>query len=443
MTIRNVPETELKYHLISYDKRGEERTDDPDAPNGRASEAVLEALGTEPITDVFLISHGWKGDVPAAIRQYDAWIAAMARCEDDRRTMRRRRPGFRPLVVGLHWPSLPWGNEELPAGAVSFATPGEDPLTELVDEAADGIADSERARRALRTIFAAGLDDVAPRQMPPEVVAAYKVLWQETGLEASGPAGAPGEDAERFDPETSYRTALTEEDVSFGGGQPGPLLAPLRQLSFWKMKKRARRFGENGAASLLRELQRRSSELRCHLMGHSFGCIVVSATVAGAGGQEPLPRPVDSLFLVQGALSFWSYCSDVPAAEGKSGYFHSIPRDGKVAGPVVTTQSVHDTAVGTLYPKAAGLARQVSFAPGELPRYGALGTFGVRGPGVDLVDLPMLVAADAYPFEPGKVYNLESSQFICEGRGLSGAHSDVAKPEVAHAFWSAVMAEAA
>jgi len=65
MTIRNVPETELKYHLISYDKWGEERTDDPDAPNGRASEAVLEALATEPITDVFLISHGWKGDVPS------------------------------------------------------------------------------------------------------------------------------------------------------------------------------------------------------------------------------------------------------------------------------------------------------------------------------------------------------------------------------------------
>ena len=43
-------------------------------------------------------------------------------------------------------------------------------------------------------------------------------------------------------------------------------------------------------------------------MGHSFGCIVASATVAGPAAQRVLPRPVDSLFLVQGALSLWAYC---------------------------------------------------------------------------------------------------------------------------------------
>ena len=36
-------------------------------------------------------------------------------------------------------------------------------------------------------------------------------------------------------------------------------------------------------------------------------------------------------------------------------------------------------------------------------------------------------------------YNLKSSAFISEGGGVSGAHSDIAKPEVAHVFWAAVM----
>ena len=36
--------------------------------------------------------------------------------------------------------------------------------------------------------------------------------------------------------------------------------------------------------------------------------------MAGAPNGEKLPRPVDSLFLVQGTLSLWSYCPDIPVA---------------------------------------------------------------------------------------------------------------------------------
>lgn len=35
------------------------------------SERVLDVLKMEPITDVFLISHGWLGDIRDAISQYD------------------------------------------------------------------------------------------------------------------------------------------------------------------------------------------------------------------------------------------------------------------------------------------------------------------------------------------------------------------------------------
>jgi hypothetical protein len=51
----------------------------------------------------------------------------------------------------------------------------------------------------------------------------------------------------------------------------------------------------------------------------------------------------------------------------------------------------------------------------------------------------MLPASGTYSFEAGKVYNLESSGFIKKGGGVSGAHSDIDGPEVAHALWQAAL----
>jgi len=46
-----------------------------------------------------------------------------------------------------------------------------------------------------------------------------------------------------------------------------------------------------------------------------------------------------------------------------------------------------------------------------------------------------------YDFKPGRVYNLESSGVIRKKALLVGAHSDIAHPEVAHAWWQAVMVD--
>ena len=111
MGIRKIPQTEISYGLISFDKQGVERTDDPD---GRMSDALIQLARAQPFTNVLLFSHGWKGDVPAAVDQYDRWIKAF---DDvvDRTQAAQAFPGFRPLYIGLHWPSQPWGDEELVA----------------------------------------------------------------------------------------------------------------------------------------------------------------------------------------------------------------------------------------------------------------------------------------------------------------------------------------
>jgi hypothetical protein len=121
---------------------------------------------------------------------------------------------------------------------------------------------------------------------------------------------------------------------------------------------------------------------------------------------------VHSLFLAQGALSLWAYCSDIPEARGQQGYFHPLIAKGKVAGALITTQSQHDTAVRRFYPLGAGVARQVDFAPGKLPKYGGIGVFGIQGPGIALENREMLSPDGDYGFRAGHVYNLEGSRFI-------------------------------
>jgi hypothetical protein len=435
MPIEEVPNTGLRYHLIAFDDGGRERGDDP---AGRMSQVTAAKLADEPITDVFIFSHGWMADLSAARRQYAKWVIAMGQSRGDLEQLAEARPGFRPLLVGLHWPSRPWSEEEF--AAASFDLQGAAAPGRLVDEYAAAIADTPAARDALRVILSAALTDPDPVVVPVEVAEAYAVLDREAGLGDGGPGADPGADRESFDPDRIIRDA--RDEVSFGRFDIGGLLAPLRVLSFWKMKDRGRRFGETGGRSLLDDLQRTSADtVRFHLMGHSFGCIVVSGMLAGPGGRS-LVRPVHSAALLQGAFSLWSYCSDIPVARGRPGYFHAVVDGGRVAGPIITSQSTFDVAVGRFYPLGAGVARQVDFAPGQLPKYGAVGAFGIRGPGPTIEDRQMLPADQLYGFTPGRVYNLEASQFIRQGAGSFGAHSDLAHVEVTHAVWQAAVTRA-
>jgi hypothetical protein len=450
MPLERVPAADIAYYLIAFDNKGKEREEGTGAPGGQLSQRLLDELRGNAITDVFIMSHGWMGDIPAAREQYARWIQAMGACEKDRSRMRASRSQFEPLLVGLHWPSLPWGDEEFgpAAGAFSLGVTGGTPaggavIDELIARYAERIADTPVARAALATIFRAALEDIAPAHLSPEVRIAYETLDAEAGLGSDGAAGAPGSDREAFDPEQAYQATQAALQMDFGGAAAGGLLAPLRNLSFWKMKDRARSFGETSAFALLSQIEQAKPTARIHLMGHSFGCIVASAMIAGPGGRGTLQRPVDSLVLVQGALSLWSYCPDIPVAPGKAGYFRVLVGERRVKGPILTTQSERDTALRVMYPAGAGIARQIAYAPGELPRYGALGTFGIQGLDDGVANMPMLAVDGNYDFRPGMIYNLDGTAYIRNGSGASGAHNDIANPEVAHAVWEAARQSAA
>jgi hypothetical protein len=70
-----VPGTDLRYARIAYDADGVERSDGPDGP---VSRRVLGFVAGDSVSDVFVMSHGRKGDVPAARAQYSARVGATA-----------------------------------------------------------------------------------------------------------------------------------------------------------------------------------------------------------------------------------------------------------------------------------------------------------------------------------------------------------------------------
>src|SRR6266700_594954 len=417
MPIETVPEHDIRYHLVAFDAKGRER---PEEGGPYSRDVLREAAPSEP-TDVFLFSHGWNGDVPDARRQYGRWLAAMASCGDDIAAAAAMPGGFRPLLVGLHWPSKAWGDEQLGGASFLVEATGEgtdgddagddarDDVQALVSDLAAQLHDTPATRQAIRTIVQSALVDAAPATLPSEVRKAYQVIDADTGTGQEGAGAAPGDDREPFDAEATYQACQQEEIVSFGEVSLGGILAPLRVLTFWQMKRRARDFGESGASTLLRSLQEAAPAARFHLMGHSFGCIIASASIAG--------------------------CSDLP------GYFHPIVAGGMVDGPVVVTTSVHDRAVRVFYPIGASARGQVEFeVPDVLPTYGGIGTFGIRGPGIEIVDEPMRAVGEAYELRPRVVHNLVADEVIATSEGIMGAHSDICHGAVAHAVWQAVAA---
>jgi CHAT domain len=449
MPIRNAPNTNLQYALVVFDDEGRER---PESDGSLLSDAICARLQSPagPVTDIFLLSHGWKGDINAAIDQCNRWIGAMVEVKSDLALARELVPGFSPLIVALHWPSLCFGDENVPESKPNLLLSGdaEGPSLEAqVDAFARQVRDTPAARAAIRMILLAAKN--APAGSPSDaLLSAYDSLFRESGLRTGGVDAPPGADQDGFDAERTIEQARSNAPpqraaspeaglLDVGQRLRDVLLAPLRQLSFWSMKDRARAFGESGGHALLIQLQRRAPRARIHLMGHSFGCIVVSATVAGPVNGEPILRAVDTLFLVQGALSLWSFAPNIPYGAA-AGYFHRILAERLVRGPIVTTRSSKDTAVGYYYPLGARVASQ--YVLGEsFPKYGGVGTFGIRGvPSAE--DQRLKTVQALYAFREGGVYNLEASDIIRSGDGASGAHSDIAHPEVAHAFWSAALA---
>jgi hypothetical protein len=130
------------------------------------------------------------------------------------------------------------------------------------------------------------------------------------------------------------------------------------------MKKRAGVVGQAGLGKLVARLSANDPALRVHLLGHSFGARLVSFSLAGLPESMTGPAsPVKSLFLLQGAFSHHSFADHLPFDANRSGALKGMAK--RVDGPLLTTHSLRDYAVGTSYP-AASMAVAVSRLPEEM-----------------------------------------------------------------------------
>lgn len=454
MSLRRIPGTTQSYHLITYDAHGDEVLD---ADGSSASEAAIAAL-TDPatdVTDVFVLSHGWQGDYEDAIRQYDRWIGAADPDEV--------ADAIRPLVIGVHWPSKAWSDRELksaPSGLLGDDEEREAPdaitVQEAVDEYAALLGEAPEVRDALTVVLAHAADTDPGRDvrsadsLPTDVTAAYRILAARVGAGDSdepvlGGAWTP---VDAFEAAKADHHAAADEGGLLGIGEffgrlRDAILTPLRQLAFWHGKNQAREFGERGAAQLVRAIMTATPDtLRVHLMGHSFGTIVVAGAVRGPGTSPVAPpRPVTSLFLVQGAVSLWAFAAAAPKGVGGGrGYLADVLRPEFVSGTIVATTSTWDYAVGRFYPLAVGLAGEYLLGD-DLPKYGGIGAFGIQGAGaVALPPLEVGSTSDATVLRAGTVYNIDASKVIKTLEGASGAHNDLAHAELSWLGWRVALA---
>lgn len=391
------------FFVLPFDKHG-----NCEAPATRAR--LLEELAAGRYTDVFVFSHGWNNDWPRALSSYQHFIngfTAMVRS----RQLALPAP-FRPLLLGIHWPSA----------ALTFG-----------DEAAPSMAGAEPRLDAPVTTTDDGLRELAA-SLPPSDAARFTALVQQTRIsqaeafelaELAAPlyagdddelpnAGAPTP-AEIVDAWQALAPPPAHPFDAFGvagGGVADPSAAGefaqfldprwiVRGLTVYQMKDRAGVVGASGVGPLLRELLD-TTVIRIHAVGHSYGCRVLLSAICFGDGW---PRPLHSLLLMQGAISHLSFAADIDGKELPGGYRRALDR---VFRPILCTFSRNDVPLHRLFHLILRRERDVGelqiAAAGEPPnRFAALGGYGPRRSGERLVNVldPAAIAA-------GRRYELSS-----------------------------------
>jgi hypothetical protein len=158
------------------------------------------------------------------------------------------------------------------------------------------------------------------------------------------------------------------------------------------------------------------------------------AAVAGPG--QLLPRPVQTLVLLQGAVSYEAMAEKVSNTNSPGGYRDAVEVT-RVDGPIVVTFSKLDTACGRLYPLASRIADQAGELEGLLDRFRALGAVGASGVRDDIDRGPTLMkeVGTAYGFTAQGVWSVDG------GTGAAAfitGHSEIQTPQVVWLIWSAV-----
>ena len=412
------------------------------------AETLLDGV-RRGVSDLFMLSHGWNNNAAEAQALYAGLAAKLAAQIADIPALRNRTYA----ICGILWPSKRFEDHELiPEGAAALndAITQEHlqarlrDLSELVQ--AEGWPGAV-TDRAARSVLAAAVLLVSRWDAKP--AARRELVDSLRGL-------LPAENADSEDASNRFFSLapdlLVEQlarpltaprvqpaggaslDLSCNGaagfrdlfgGLHGALLHFLNFTTYYLMKARAGDVGVSGVKPLLESI----AGVRLHLIGHSFGCRVLTAAVNTLSGADRC----STLTLLQGAFSHNGFASQFDGAN--DGAFRRVVAQKMVRGPILITHTRNDKAVGVAYPIASRLAGQCAAMVGdEHDLYGGLGSNGAQNTPERVVGT-LLDVGGKYTFAGGKPHNLKADALI-------GGHSDIVKPQVAYAVAQAMAATA-
>ena len=329
----------IPLYLVSFDKQG--RCTSP-----RTRAAVLADAKSGRYTDLHIYSHGWNNVFDEAVHHYTEFFTEYAGL---RRAAGLDSNEYRPLLVGLIWPST------------ALLAPGEEPPR--LASIGPGFA----AATPTMALEAAALAS----EMTPDDAARLSALAAQTGpldgadsaalarllaplLEAHGAGdsegAAPPADAGSLllhwsSAQPALPSAATAELAPAGVlGFLDPREI-LRKATVFLMKDRAGVVGAAGVAPLLVEALQQSP-IRVHLAGHSYGAKVMLSALS----KLPPGRQVASVLLLQAAVSARCFAERVADHGGRPGGYRATLE--RVALPVCTTFSRNDAALNSFYPLA-------------------------------------------------------------------------------------------
>jgi len=408
------------------------------------ADAAVALVGDESLTDLLVLSHGCNNDMDQARSLYRDWLAVIRHAVTRQGwTDTDRKIG----VVGVLWPSKQFAEPDtIPGGAASFGDESHELVAQV--DALDGVLAPD-VQATLRDLAGRIEHDAAAQQS--FVTTALDVLVDTYALDAETKSEIPkalfdagGDLLTQFGDfdESDFLVASEGGAADLGDGGAtglseffGGVVAGARNLlnyvTYYKMKERAGNVGRRGLAALLQRIRSAHPNVRLHLVGHSFGCRLVTASLLGT--EDGVAVNVNSLSLLQAAFSHNGFALDYDGSS--DGFFRLIITPARrVLGPTMITYTKHDRAVGIAYPLASRLAGQVASAIGDASdKYGALGRNGaVKTP--EAFPRTMLAAGQDYDgLGDHQVHNLDGAAFI-------SGHSDVRGEEIGEVIVQAIAA---
>eukprot|EP00168_Porphyra_purpurea_P005062 TRINITY_DN160_c0_g1_i10.p1 TRINITY_DN160_c0_g1~~TRINITY_DN160_c0_g1_i10.p1 ORF type:complete len:425 (+),score=191.15 TRINITY_DN160_c0_g1_i10:223-1497(+) len=396
------------YFMINMSDKGEEMVESPTKEysvqlSTLIEEKIADDDASDPVTDVFLVSHGYKTDRQGAVESYANWMNGMIDQLPKETRFHANHGHTRVLIVGIHWPS--WMNDGKPYAAgkllrdltlvqqilATLRWPDAAPeVLGAIDRMVNAVAYTPTVKEDLMFLIdlSDGID--APMDLnglPEEDLLRMgedlfgKMLnKQQLGqkLEVKQPSAVPHRKMTFKDETAAAATAAAidschhhEEDEAepqrrgpfFGLGRifksvtRGFVEATrnAQQMVFGKYEERAIHIGSTGLHAMLAGFMAAADRrgptappIRFHGVGHSLGCHVLSGRVWPAGGVCSLPRRMHSLCLIEPAVHAHAMTvgHKYHRLTGADLATAAAPvRRGLIAGALVVTTSATDMAL--------------------------------------------------------------------------------------------------